>query len=237
MYVYGCVIGVRYFSRNSNTTRRITIDPIAFSDLLSTFPSGEGSCKGYVATEVQGLSICHELAKRSDRGFEVGGTNCCVCGCLPAYWVSHCSSWLIGRVHEAKYEGLAGGVSLFHSSVSGPHRGGQQPSPLARCVQVDTPYQPWGTPPHRRLLSICGVTSPTGAHNSLPPFRSRAQPSSWRAHHVPPQPPCTCVRGVCIVSPFPRVAWVPPGVLGGGWRRVMDGCSHVVNVQCRVANS
>ena len=33
----------------------------------------------------------------------------------------------------------APGLSLFHCSVSGPHREGHPPSPLARCVQVDTP--------------------------------------------------------------------------------------------------
>ena len=66
------------------------------------------------------------------------------------------------------------GLSLFHCSVLGPHRGGQLPSPLARYVPVDTPYRRWGTPPQRRPLgsrmSTCGVTSPTGAHNNLPRF-------------------------------------------------------------------
>ena len=33
----------------------------------------------------------------------------------------------------------APGPSLFHCFVSSPHRGGQQPSPLATCVQADTP--------------------------------------------------------------------------------------------------
>ena len=35
----------------------------------------------------------------------------------------------------------AAGLSLFHCSVSGPHRGGQLLSSLARCVQVGTQYQ------------------------------------------------------------------------------------------------
>ena len=38
----------------------------------------------------------------------------------------------------------APGRSLFHCSVSDPHGGGQLPSPLARCVQVDTPDRRWG---------------------------------------------------------------------------------------------
>ena len=33
----------------------------------------------------------------------------------------------------------APGLSLFHFSVLSPHRGGQQPSPLARCVQAVIP--------------------------------------------------------------------------------------------------
>ena len=36
-------------------------------------------------------------------------------------------------------------------------------------------------------------------------------------------PPPRVVRGVCFVSVFPRVAWVPSGVVSGGWRRVMGG--------------
>ena len=40
----------------------------------------------------------------------------------------------------------APGLSLFHCSVLGPHRGGQLPSPLGQRVQVDTslPWMPWG---------------------------------------------------------------------------------------------
>ena len=38
----------------------------------------------------------------------------------------------------------APGLSLFHCPVSGPHRGGQLPSPLARCAQMDTPCRWWG---------------------------------------------------------------------------------------------
>ena len=37
----------------------------------------------------------------------------------------------------------APGLSRFHCSVSGPHRGGQLPSLLARCIQVGTPYRRW----------------------------------------------------------------------------------------------
>ena len=36
--------------------------------------------------------------------------------------------------------------SLFHCSVSGPHGGGQPPSPLATCVQADTPIRAVGDP-------------------------------------------------------------------------------------------
>ena len=57
-------------------------------------------------------------------------------------------------------------MSLFHCSVSGPHGGGQRPSPLARRFQVDTPNRRWGTPPQRRLLgpkmSTCGVARAGG---------------------------------------------------------------------------
>ena len=60
---------------------------------------------------------------------------------------------------------LRGGVSLIHCFVSGPHRGGQQPPPLARCAQADIPYQQWGNPPQWQLLgpgmSTCWVTSQT----------------------------------------------------------------------------
>ena len=42
----------------------------------------------------------------------------------------------------------APGLSLFHYSVSGPHRGG----PLARRVQAVIPNRRWGTPPQRRRL-------------------------------------------------------------------------------------
>ena len=41
------------------------------------------------------------------------------------------------------------------------------------------------------------------------------------AHHVPPPPPLVC--GVCIVFPFPCVAWVPSDALGGGWHSVIGG--------------
>ena len=36
------------------------------------------------------------------------------------------------------------GLSLSHCSGSGPHGGGQLPSPLATCVQVDTHTGGWG---------------------------------------------------------------------------------------------
>ena len=35
---------------------------------------------------------------------------------------------------------------------------------------------------------------------------------------MPPPPPC--VRGGCIVSPFPCVAWVPSGMVCNGWHKV-----------------
>ena len=78
-----------------------------------------------------------------------------------------------------------------------------------------------GICPQRRLLgprmSTCGVTSPTRAQNNLPPVHSHAQSSLWRAHNAPPPP---CVRGGCIVSPFPCVAWVPSGMVCNGWHKV-----------------
>ena len=40
----------------------------------------------------------------------------------------------------------APGLSLFHCSVSGPHRGGQLPLPLARCVSLGTPIPAVGNP-------------------------------------------------------------------------------------------
>ena len=127
------------------------------------------------------------------------------------------------------------GLSLFHCSVSGPHGGGQLPSLLARCVQVDTPYRRWGTPPQRRLLgprrSTCGVNFPdrgTQRPSACPFPRSVLLVAS-----APCAPPC--VRHVCIVSPFPSVAWVPFGAVGGGWRSVTgrDGLfSRVAWVPC-----
>ena len=36
-------------------------------------------------------------------------------------------------------------------------------------------------------------------------------------HIMYPLPPHSCARGVCIVPPFPCMAWVPSGVVGGGW--------------------
>ena len=52
------------------------------------------------------------------------------------------------------------GLSLSHCSVSGPHGGGQRPSPLATCVQVDTHTGGWGggggTRPWRLALLACG---------------------------------------------------------------------------------
>ena len=94
-------------------------------------------------------------------------------------------------------------LSLFHCSVLGPHRGGQLPSPLARCVQMRTQYQRWGTRSHLRLLgprmpsSSCGVTSRMGARNNLLSVLSRTQSSSWRAHHIPPAPRPVSV--VCVL--------------------------------------
>ena len=38
------------------------------------------------------------------------------------------------------------GLSLFRCAASGPHKGGPQASPFARCFQVDTPYRCWGEP-------------------------------------------------------------------------------------------
>ena len=126
-------------------------------------------------------------------------------------------------------------LSLFHCSVSGPHRGGQPPSPWFRCVPVHTPYRRCGIPHQRRLLGprmSCGVTSAMGPHNNLPPVRSRAQSSLWRTHHVPPHPPL--VSAVCVLCVHSLV-WhgCHPGcrvmggdVLGGWWwcgRRVMGG--------------
>ena len=47
-------------------------------------------------------------------------------------------------------------------------------------------------PPKRRLLaprmSTCGVASPTGAHDNVPPALSHAHSSLWQAHHVTPTP-------------------------------------------------
>ena len=50
----------------------------------------------------------------------------------------------------------APGLPLFHCSVSGPHRGGQRPSSLARCVPVGTPDRRWG-----RRGSLAATTHPT----------------------------------------------------------------------------
>ena len=106
-----------------------------------------------------------------------------------------CSPFLsLGRLCQR-----APGLALFHCSVSGPHRGGQLPSPLARSVPVDPPYRRCGTPPQRRLLgprmSTCGGV--TSACHNLPPVRSRAQSSFWQAHHVPPHPRLLSV--VCVL--------------------------------------
>ena len=125
----------------------------------------------------------------------------------------------------------APGLSPLRYSVSGPQKGGQQPSPLARCVQVDIPIAAVGDPSPSAAFGPQDVNLrgqlPTGVHNNLSLARSRAQSSLWRA------PPPTCVRGVCIVSPFPHVSWAPPEVLGGGWRGVMggDGLGGVVRSQ------
>ena len=70
-------------------------------------------------------------------------------------------------LHTLPFPGCANrapGMSLFHRSVSGPHRGGQ---PLARCVQADTPYQRWENPTQQLLLDPGISSSPTGAHNNL----------------------------------------------------------------------
>ena len=61
----------------------------------------------------------------------------------------------------------------------------RSPSPLAGCVQPDTPIPAVGKPPQRRLLGrrtsvYVGVTSPTGAHDNLQPALSFL----LRAHHV-----------------------------------------------------
>ena len=45
----------------------------------------------------------------------------------------------------------APGLSLFHCSVSGPHGGGQRPSPLAGCAQAARPGG-GGNPLQQRLL-------------------------------------------------------------------------------------
>ena len=64
--------------------------------------------------------------------------------------------------------------SLFHCPVSGPHGGGQQPSPLARVRQSGHPHTAGGGGGggQRRLwgprMSTCGVRSPTWAQNNLP---------------------------------------------------------------------
>ena len=98
--------------------------------------------------------------------------------------------------------GSANGVpgrSLVHKSVSGPHRGGQRPSPLAGCVRVDVPCRRWRNPLQRRLLgpgmSTCGVTSmtPQGATRSVNFFsrKEEANPSP-----LTPPPPQTKVPNV-----------------------------------------
>ena len=97
--------------------------------------------------------------------------------------------------------------------------------PLARCVEVDTPYQRLGTPPGRRLLaprmSTCGVTSPlAGAHKNLPHVLSNAQFSCGERIMPPPHPPAVgpwCVHCVSIPSRGMGATW------GGGWCRVMGG--------------
>ena len=124
------------------------------------------------------------------------------------------SSPLVGCANGAP------GLSLFHCSVSSPHRGGQLPLLLTRCVHVDTPDRRWGRPPQRRLMgprmSTYGVTSPTGAHNNLPPGRSRTQSSLWRAHHVPTHPPLVSVVCVLCVHPLAWHGCHPGWWVGGG---------------------
>ena len=53
-------------------------------------------------------------------------------------------------VHPLRIRGhiSLGGLSL---SVSGPHRGGQRPSLLAKCVHANTPQQRWRNPLQRSL--------------------------------------------------------------------------------------
>ena len=79
------------------------------------------------------------------------------------------------------------GLSLFHCSVSGPHRGGQLPLPLAGSKRA--PNTSGGEPlPNSGVLgprmSTCGDNSPMGAHNNFLPVHPCAQSSLWRAHHA-----------------------------------------------------
>ena len=88
---------------------------------------------------------------------------------------------------------------------------GNCPRRQPRASKRTPPYRRWGTPPQWRLLgprmSTCGVASRTGAHNTLPPVRSRAQSSLWRAHHVPLLCPwCVCV--LCVVVGGCHKGWL-----------------------------
>ena len=90
---------------------------------------------------------------------------------------------------------------LFHCSMSGPHRGGHWPSPLARC-EADTPYRCWREPsPISEYLvgtrPSCVCTTPKTPITS----------------YVPPYPSCNSLM-FCISPCFPlgNVCTSPAGV-------------------------
>ena len=88
----------------------------------------------------------------------------------------------------------------------------------AGASQWTLPKPRWGTSPQRRLLGPgCLLAGSLPRRWHITTFRlsiPALSPLCGKRIMYPLPPPC--VRGVCVVSPVPPVAWVPFAVVGGG---------------------
>ena len=75
-------------------------------------------------------------------------------------------------------------LSLFYCSVLGPHKGGQLPSPSARCVQLGIQYRQWGTPPQREGFRRGeGVNDFWSGQTVINTFSATSSTTSTALHH------------------------------------------------------